>query len=182
VITGNISRSFPELSQREVGIITNKFYRHLADVIVESVKLLHVSDEEMGRRVEVKNTDGLTIDIHRVSRALAPRKVPIPFEEHRQDSDQLFVGEEQVTTKGVEGESEELTWSENVDGGEAYAAPLNSKVTREPTAQIRSVGTKEVTPKALIEAGLDPKATLEEKTEKNLNRLSKQERLARYRS
>lgn len=116
-------------------------------------------------RVEVKNSDGLTIDIHRVSRALAPRKVPIPFEEHRQDSDQLFVGEEQVTTKGVEGESEELTWSENVDGGEAYAAPLNSKVTREPTAQIRSVGTKEVTPKALIEAGLDPKATLEEKTE-----------------
>ena len=57
VITGNISRSFPELSQREVGIITNKFYRHLADVIVESVKLLHVSDEEMRRRVEVKNGD-----------------------------------------------------------------------------------------------------------------------------
>lgn len=57
VITGNISRSFPELSQREVGIITNKFYRHLADVIVESVKLLHVSDEEMRRRIEVKNGD-----------------------------------------------------------------------------------------------------------------------------
>lgn len=57
MITGNISRSFPELSQREVGIITNKFYRHLADVIVESVKLLHVSDEEMRRRVEVKNGD-----------------------------------------------------------------------------------------------------------------------------
>ena len=46
MITGNISRSFPELSQREVGIITNKFYRHLADVIVESVKLLHVCDDE----------------------------------------------------------------------------------------------------------------------------------------
>ena len=119
-------------------------------------------------RVEVKSTaDGLSIDIHKVTRSLAPRKVAIPFEEHRQDSDQLFAGEEQVTTKGVEGEAEEMTWSENVDGGERFEAPLNSKVVREPSAQIRSIGTKEVTPKALIEAGLDPKATLEEKTEED---------------
>ena len=60
-----------------------------------------------------------------------------------------------------------MTWSENVDGGERFEAPLNSKVVREPSAQIRSIGTKEVTPKALIEAGLDPKATLEEKTEED---------------
>ncbi len=119
-------------------------------------------------RVEVKSTaEGLSIDIHKVTRSLAPRKVAIPFEEHRQDSDQLFAGEEQVTTKGVEGEAEEMTWSENVDGGERFEAPLNSKVVREPSAQIRSIGTKEVTPKALIEAGLDPKATLEEKTEED---------------
>lgn len=117
-------------------------------------------------RVEVKNSaEGLTIDIHKVSRSLAPRKVAIPFEEHRQDSDQFFVGEEEVTTKGVEGEAEELTWSESVDGGEKFAAPLTSTVLRQPSAQVRSIGTKEVTPKALIEAGIDPKATLEEKTE-----------------
>ncbi len=99
-----------------------------------------------------------TAEDHSQGHALTyPRKHAIPFEEHRQDSDLFFAGEEQVTTKGVEGGRRD-DLSETLDGGERFEAPLNSKVVREPSAQIRSTGTKEVTPKALIEAGPDPSA------------------------
>ncbi|MDU5164005.1 MAG: ubiquitin-like domain-containing protein [Actinomyces sp.] len=45
------------------------------------------------------------------------------------------------------------------------SVPITEHSTSQPVTQVRSEGTKEATPAALVAAGIDPKATLEEKTE-----------------
>ena len=41
----NLLESFPELTEAERRDIERKFYRHLADYVVETIKLLHISDD-----------------------------------------------------------------------------------------------------------------------------------------
>lgn len=54
VITDNLCAAFPEADDDQIRTWHKAFSRHLCDVIVETVKLLHVSDEEMHRRIEVR--------------------------------------------------------------------------------------------------------------------------------
>ncbi len=48
----NISDSFPEKDEKEQKKILRQFYRNFADYFVETIKLGHISDEEMKRRME----------------------------------------------------------------------------------------------------------------------------------
>ena len=57
VVRENLHNAFPEQSERQLLRIERKFYRHLCDLIVETVKLLHISDRELQERIEVRNTD-----------------------------------------------------------------------------------------------------------------------------
>jgi len=56
VVRGNIDACFPEKTEAERRKIEHEFYRNFADNCVETVKLLHISDEEMMRRMEFENT------------------------------------------------------------------------------------------------------------------------------
>lgn len=60
VIRENLAGSFPEKSRKELRDIERRFYRNFADYIVETVKLLHVSDKEMMRRMTFSSVE--TID------------------------------------------------------------------------------------------------------------------------
>ncbi len=53
----NLVNSFPEKEEQELLRIEKAYYLHLCDCVVETVKLLHISDEELKRRVEVVNTE-----------------------------------------------------------------------------------------------------------------------------
>ncbi len=53
VILINLRNSFPEKSEKEIRQIARGFYRHLADVIVETIKLLTISDRELRRRCRI---------------------------------------------------------------------------------------------------------------------------------
>lgn len=55
VIFGNLRRSFPEKDNSEIYIIAKKFYHHIADVIVETIKLLHISDQQLRQHIEIHN-------------------------------------------------------------------------------------------------------------------------------
>lgn len=57
VVVQNIDECFPEKSEKERKTIVHDFYRHLADTFVETIKLLHVSDEEMRRRIVFRNVE-----------------------------------------------------------------------------------------------------------------------------
>ena len=57
IVAKNMRESFPELSDKELIKIARKFYRNFADYIVETIKLNHISDEEIKRRMVFKNMD-----------------------------------------------------------------------------------------------------------------------------
>lgn len=55
LVQKNLRNSFPEKSDRELRTIERNFYRHFCDYIVETIKLLHISDKEMKRRMAFEN-------------------------------------------------------------------------------------------------------------------------------
>jgi KDO2-lipid IV(A) lauroyltransferase len=59
VVLENIQRSFPELSARDHAVLARGFYRHFADLLIESIKNLSISKEELLRRMKVVNPEVL---------------------------------------------------------------------------------------------------------------------------
>lgn len=57
VIVQNINRSFPNASEQEKKRIKRRFYRHLTQLLAESVKGLSISENELKRRVSVENPE-----------------------------------------------------------------------------------------------------------------------------
>ncbi|MBO5679733.1 MAG: hypothetical protein J6S11_07235 [Bacteroidaceae bacterium] len=57
VVRKNLESSFPEKSEKEIREIEKRFYRHFCDYVLETVKLLHISDEEMRRRMRFTNPE-----------------------------------------------------------------------------------------------------------------------------
>ena len=65
----NLEMVFGTADRKRIIAIEKKFYRHLCDCIAETVKLLHISDEEVDRRVDVTNgeyIDGIIRSGHSV--------------------------------------------------------------------------------------------------------------------
>ena len=54
VVRQNLTEAFPEKSPEEILKIEKAFYHYLCDVIVETVKLLRISDKEMSKRVTIE--------------------------------------------------------------------------------------------------------------------------------
>lgn len=57
VVYTNLANAFPEKSLSERKRIARKFYRHLADLIVETVKMISFNEEQLSRRVIYKNPE-----------------------------------------------------------------------------------------------------------------------------
>jgi KDO2-lipid IV(A) lauroyltransferase len=57
VVSINLKNSFPEKTDEERKTIEKKFYRHLADLIVEILKLTHMSDKEQNKRFTYTNLE-----------------------------------------------------------------------------------------------------------------------------
>jgi KDO2-lipid IV(A) lauroyltransferase len=59
LVRRNLTKCFPEKSEAEIIEIEKQFYHNFADYIVETVKLLHISDAEMQRRFTFTNLDAI---------------------------------------------------------------------------------------------------------------------------
>jgi len=57
VIMKNLRNSFPSKSEKELSAIMHGYYRHMCDLIVETVKLLHISDRQLEEHIEVLNSE-----------------------------------------------------------------------------------------------------------------------------
>lgn len=55
VVEENLIKSFPQKTTAEIQCIERKFYRHLADLMVESIKMFTISKAEVERRVRINN-------------------------------------------------------------------------------------------------------------------------------
>jgi len=70
IVAKNLAKSFPNKSAKEIAIIEKKFYRHLADLFIESLKLTHMSNEQLKKRMKVTNP-GLIEDLYNAGRDVA---------------------------------------------------------------------------------------------------------------
>ncbi len=59
VVYGNMRNSFPDKDEKEIHRMERAFYRHFCDYIVETIKLLHISDATTKHRFVMENTEVL---------------------------------------------------------------------------------------------------------------------------
>lgn len=59
VVQGNIQKSFSDLSEKDQAVMVRGFYRHFSDLLIESIKNLSISKEELLRRMQVINPEVL---------------------------------------------------------------------------------------------------------------------------
>ena len=57
VVFQNLRNAFPEKPEAEIGQIARKYYHHLCDIMLESVKLHHMSAEEMDKHLIIKGIE-----------------------------------------------------------------------------------------------------------------------------
>lgn len=57
VVSDNLRRSFPDKNDQEIQHIEKNFYRHLCDIIFETIKGLTISAKEIEKRIHFKNLD-----------------------------------------------------------------------------------------------------------------------------
>lgn len=57
VVRTNLKNSFPEKTDKEIISIEKKFYHHLCDLFVEVLKLTHMSEKELKKRMIINDTD-----------------------------------------------------------------------------------------------------------------------------
>ncbi len=53
VVRSNLRNAFPERSEREIGTLTEQTFRNLADTLVETIKGIGISRDELERRMEI---------------------------------------------------------------------------------------------------------------------------------
>ncbi len=56
VVRTNLSNSFPEKSKAELRQIENKFYQYICDYLIEELKMLRLSFDELSRRMQYENS------------------------------------------------------------------------------------------------------------------------------
>jgi KDO2-lipid IV(A) lauroyltransferase len=57
VVSDNLKNSFPEKTDKELKAIEKKFYRHLADIIIETFKVIHMTRAEQKKRFTYTNLE-----------------------------------------------------------------------------------------------------------------------------
>lgn len=64
MVTENLRSCFPEKSETEIRAIRRQFYRNFADYVVETIKLLHVSDAEIKKRFTWSGLENITDEMN----------------------------------------------------------------------------------------------------------------------
>ncbi len=57
IVITNLRNSFPEKTKKERSVIARKFYRHLADLVIETLKLTHMSNKQLLKRLTLSNPE-----------------------------------------------------------------------------------------------------------------------------
>jgi len=64
VVMENIRNSFPERTHSQHILISKKFYRHLCDLILESLKVFTISEKNINKRMVIKNPEFIAPYFH----------------------------------------------------------------------------------------------------------------------
>ncbi len=69
VVQSNLELVFPEKSNEEISTITSKFYHHLCDMIMESLKSLTIKEEDIKARYKFTNIE-LILDLEQKQKSI----------------------------------------------------------------------------------------------------------------
>ena len=69
-VVRNLKNSFPEKTNQEIKEITRKFYRHFADLVVETIKAFQMKEETFSKRFHYKNPEILD-ELHAQGKSVA---------------------------------------------------------------------------------------------------------------
>jgi KDO2-lipid IV(A) lauroyltransferase len=69
VCNGNIKRALPTKTDAEIKVIEKQFYRHLCDVIVETIKSFTITHKELKKRMRLLNPEILA-DVYQTNRKM----------------------------------------------------------------------------------------------------------------
>jgi len=69
VVKENLRLVFPEKSEKEISTITSRFYHHLCDMILESLKSLSIKENDIRERYKFTNID-LLLDIEKRQKSI----------------------------------------------------------------------------------------------------------------
>lgn len=69
VVLENLKNSFPEKTEKEIQILSNKFFRHLTSFFIESVKGLVLTQSDFDKRIEIRNLE-LINRIHKEEKSI----------------------------------------------------------------------------------------------------------------
>ncbi|MEZ5174503.1 MAG: lysophospholipid acyltransferase family protein [Bacteroidia bacterium] len=71
VVRNNLRNSFPEKSDAELRLIEKRFYKHLSDIFVETIKSFTISPAQLKKRMKVLNADLLEKYYHKNQKVIA---------------------------------------------------------------------------------------------------------------
>ncbi len=57
IVLTNLRNSFPEKSEAEIRAIAKRFYRNLCDIVIENIKMVSISKEEVSKRCVIKHRE-----------------------------------------------------------------------------------------------------------------------------
>ena len=57
IVRDNLSGSYPGKSKKEIITLEKKFYKHFCNYLIETIKLFHISDKEISKRMVFKNVE-----------------------------------------------------------------------------------------------------------------------------
>jgi KDO2-lipid IV(A) lauroyltransferase len=57
IVRTNLQNSFPEKTEKEIRQIEKKFYRHLGDLFVETLKITHMSEKQLKKHFRITNLE-----------------------------------------------------------------------------------------------------------------------------
>lgn len=69
VVKSNLRLVFPDKTEREISKIASKFYHHLCDMILESLKSLSIKEEDIRARYKFTNVD-LILDLEKKNKSI----------------------------------------------------------------------------------------------------------------
>ncbi|ALJ03921.1 lipid A biosynthesis acyltransferase [Pseudalgibacter alginicilyticus] len=93
VVTNNLNLVFPEKTEKEITVISKKFYHHLCDMILEAVKSITISETEMKKRYIFTNVE----EIHKLEKE---NKSIILLMGHYASWEWIFILQKQINHKG----------------------------------------------------------------------------------
>ena len=93
VVRENLNLVFPDKTEKEIKTITKTFYRHLSDMVVESIKSISITEEEMKKRFVFTNIE----EVHKIEDA---NKSMVMMCAHYGSWEWIFILQQHIKAKG----------------------------------------------------------------------------------